>query len=130
MTPIGLTLPIKAGINGYFDQTYTTTDQIKTNLRNLLQTNRGERRMNPHFYSQLGDILFEENTDAKEDIVKRQIEQMIAKWFPTVTIKSIKFSQSPDEKNTNRDMYIMRINIEFIHNNQVDSLVLSYMNAE
>jgi phage baseplate assembly protein W len=130
MTPIGLTLPIRSGINGYFDQTFDSTEQVKVNLRNLLQTNKGERRMNPHFYSQLNDVIFSENTDAKEDIIKRQIEQMVSKWFPTVTIKSIKISTSDEEKNIDRDMYKIHISITFIHNNQLDSLMLTYTNTE
>lgn len=47
MNPIGLTLPLKSGINGYFEQSYDTLTQIKANITNFLNTRPGERRFNP-----------------------------------------------------------------------------------
>ena len=40
---IGVKLPIQNGQQGYFDSSLTTIDQVKSNLRNLLLTIKGER---------------------------------------------------------------------------------------
>jgi hypothetical protein len=37
--PIGLTLPIQGGDNGFFDQSYDTLTQTKMNIINLLNNN-------------------------------------------------------------------------------------------
>ena len=46
---IGVKLPIQNGQQGYFDSSLTTIDQVKTNIRNLLLTIKGERLMHPEF---------------------------------------------------------------------------------
>jgi hypothetical protein len=43
----GITLPVKVGVNGFFEQGFTSYEQAKSNLRNLLSTRRGERVMKP-----------------------------------------------------------------------------------
>ena len=54
---IGVALPFNAP--GVFKSTYTTKDQIKSNLVNLLLTSVGERVMNPNFGCELKRFVFE-----------------------------------------------------------------------
>jgi hypothetical protein len=54
---IGVSLPFNGP--GVFNSTYTTKDQIKSNLVNLLLTSIGERVMNPNFGTELKRFLFE-----------------------------------------------------------------------
>jgi hypothetical protein len=54
---IGVSLPFNGP--GVFNSTYTTKDQIKSNLINLLLTDVGERVMNPNFGCELKRFLFE-----------------------------------------------------------------------
>ena len=75
MNPIGLTLPFQIGKNGYFEQSYDTFTQIKSNITNLLRTKKGERRMNPNFGSGLQEYLFEQNVLESPDILKQIIKQ-------------------------------------------------------
>jgi len=70
---IGISLPL-SGPSGPFNSTYSTKDQIKSNLINLILTNKGERVFNPEFGLGLRDILFEGITD---DIIPR-IQNLIA----------------------------------------------------
>jgi hypothetical protein len=58
---IGVSLPFNTP--GVFNSTYTTKDQIKSNLLNLLLTDIGERIMNPNFGTLLRRFLFEGITD-------------------------------------------------------------------
>ena len=50
----GITLPIQNGNTGFFSQAFTSLDQAKANLENLLLTAKGERIMQPEFGSVLG----------------------------------------------------------------------------
>ena len=55
---IGISLPFK-GPSGPFNKTYSTREQTKYNLINLLLTDKGERLFNPEYGSNLSNILFE-----------------------------------------------------------------------
>ena len=57
---IGISLPIQIG-NTAFNQTFTTNEQIKSNVKNLLLTKKGERVMQPNFGSGLQELLFDFN---------------------------------------------------------------------
>lgn len=106
---IGVTLPFQRGNNGYFAQSYQTIDQIKSNIKNLLLTKRGERLMQPNFGTDLYDSLFEQNTDDLEIKVQTSVEDSISEWMPFISIEQILVDQS----NTNRDKYNFDISISF-----------------
>ena len=52
---IGISLPFN-GPAGPFNKTYSTQDQAKFDLINLLLTNKGERLFNPEFGTDLRNI--------------------------------------------------------------------------
>jgi phage baseplate assembly protein W len=106
---IGVTLPFQRGNNGYFAQSFQTIDQIKSNIRNLLLTRRGERIMHPTFGTSLYEALFEQNTDDLEIKVQTSIEESIAEWMPFVSIEEILVDQS----NSDRDRYNFDISLSF-----------------
>ena len=124
MNPIGLTLPFQIGKNGYFEQSYDTFTQIKSNITNLLRTKKGERRMNPNFGSGLQEYLFEQNVLESPEILKQIITDEINNYIPGVTVNKIDVGLSNNEKNQLTDSYILYIKIQFTFNNQTDSLEL------
>jgi phage baseplate assembly protein W len=106
---IGVTLPLQRGTTGYFNQSFQTIDQIKSNLKNLLLTRKGERLMHPTFGTSLYDSLFNQNTDALELEIQSSIESSVAEWMPFISIEEILVDQS----NTNRDRYSFVVSLSF-----------------
>ena len=66
---LGVSLPFN-GPSGPFNSTYSTKNQIKSNLINLLLTNKGERVFNPEFGADLKTILFEGITEDTSELIK------------------------------------------------------------
>jgi phage baseplate assembly protein W len=122
MKPIGLVLPLTRGNAGFFDQSYDTLTQIKSNIINLLRTNSGERRMQPQFSSGLQEYLFEQNLEETPEILKKVIQDRINLWIPGVIVKNVDLKFTDSEKNNFKDTYKVYIKVEFIVNNQSDSV--------
>ncbi len=125
MNPIGLTLPLKSGINGYFEQSYDTLTQIKANITNFFNTRPGERRFNPQFGTKLYNYLFEQNIDGFDEILKNVIKDDMNSWFPNVIVNTVFLDITTAQKNKNTDNYIINIKIQFTVNNQTDVLGLT-----
>jgi len=88
---VGLALPINI-MRGKFKSTYTTTDQARTNLKNLLLTIKGERVFQPDFGTNLYKVLFEPNTEFLRDNIREEIKSSVSKWTPYINLKSIQVS--------------------------------------
>lgn len=95
---IGVSLPFN-GPAGPFNSTYSTKDQIKSNLINLLLTNKGERIMNPQFGSDLGKVLFEGITDNTKEIIRRLINTNVSLFVPEVQVNEILIEEAPQYNN-------------------------------
>ena len=91
---IGVSLPFNA--SGVFNSTYTTKDQIKSNLINLLLTSKGERVMNPNFGCGLKSFLFEGITDNNVETLRNDILSNVSLYVPEVTITNITLSPNID----------------------------------
>lgn len=85
----GILLPIQHGPQGYFNQSYTVLEQVRSNLNLLLRTKKGERRMNPEFGSGLWNVLFENFTDDISPIIESAIRDDIQRWMSYVNVEEI-----------------------------------------
>lgn len=108
--PYGIVLPIAHGSQGYFNQSYSILDQVKSNLNLLLKTKKGERRMNPEFGSGLWSILFENYTDDIGPIVESTIRGDIQRWMSYVNIQEITVNTSNEEY---KDKYKIGVKVTF-----------------
>jgi phage baseplate assembly protein W len=89
---IGVSLPF----NRPFNSTYTTKDQIKSNLINLLLTTRGERIMNPLFGTGLRNFLFEGITENNIENLKQDLNSSIEIFIPGITVSSLDIIPNSD----------------------------------
>jgi phage baseplate assembly protein W len=99
---VGVTLPLRKGNNGYFEVSYTTKDQIKSNIKSLLLTQKGERLMQPTFGSDLKRYLFEPISSNLDSFIEDSIMEAINTWMPYVTVESIIYDTSNNLKDMNR----------------------------
>lgn len=106
---IGITLPIQRGNGGYFAQSYQTSEQVKSNIKNLILTRKGERLLHPNFGTDLYNTLFNQNTDDLESEIERSIDRAIQEWMPYISIDEILV----DQTNTNRDTYFFTVTLNF-----------------
>ena len=88
---IGIRFPFN--VEGVFYSTYTTKEQAKNNLINILLTEPGERIFLPNFGVGLRQLLFE--NEINEDSLKEQIYSQVEQYLPQITITNITVSRSP-----------------------------------
>ena len=95
--------------NSLFEQTYTSTEAAKTNLRNLLLTARGERVMQPEFGTGLHELLFEQMGDDFEDRLTEIIVESVNFWLPYINIDEIAVELTDEMRDRNQ----VGMNIKF-----------------
>ena len=98
---IGITLPLQFGENT-FEQSFQTKDQIKSNIKNLLLTKRGERILQPQFGSGLQSLLFEPNIDDLEGRIEDTINDSLKQWLPYVTADEINIESTDELRDNNK----------------------------
>lgn len=96
---IGVSLPFNGP--GVFNKTYSTKDQIKSNVINLLLTNRGERIMNPNFGADIKDLLFEGMTENLKSIIQDRVTTSFTTYIPQASINNVDVIFSEDTNTIN-----------------------------
>ncbi len=99
---VGVTLPFTIGNNGYFAVSYTTKEQIKSDLRNLILTNRGERLGVPDFGCDLRRVIFDQDGLDAYAYIQNEIQNSISVWLPFSTINSIDIISDNESRDNNR----------------------------
>ena len=122
---IGITLPIQIG-NTAFNQSFTTAEQVKSNIKNLLLTKKGERVMQPEFGSGLQELLFEFNDDTLASKIEETITNSLEQWLPYVTAEQSDIEQT----NDNKDRNLVNVSITFSILNTPDLNTVSFTVAQ
>jgi phage baseplate assembly protein W len=120
-TALGITLPIQIG-NTAFNQSFTTYEQAKSNIKNLLLTKKGERVMQPNFGSGLQELLFDFNDDLLSAKIEETITTALENWLPYIVVQQINVNQS----NDNKDRNTVGITISFNVRNSPDLNTVSF----
>ena len=118
---IGITLPIQIG-NTAFNQSFTTIEQTKSNIKNLLLTKKYERLMQPNLGSGMQELLFEMNDEDLAQKIEDTINSSIETWLPFVTIEDISIEQTNELKDTNQ----LNVSLKFRIENNVNLETLSF----
>ena len=91
---IGISLPFNAG--GVFNSTYSTKDQIRSNIINLFLTKKGERIENPEFGTNISKLLFENIDDDVIYDLKQELYDSVNRFMSNITIIEINIIPNHD----------------------------------
>jgi len=105
---LGVALPFGSGLSN-FKLNYTTLDQARTNIVNLLLTHKGERFMQPDFGTNLRRYLFQPNNNQLKGELRSEIIDAITFWLPYVSIQNLTIENSIE----NIDQYKINISLTF-----------------
>ena len=126
---VGIDLPIRRGddLGGFFATTSTTIEAVKNNIRNLLQTEKGERFFQPNLGIGLRRLLFEHITEENLLGVQDAILDKIEFWLPFVEVRDIQLLSR--DKTT--DVGVNEIRVKILFNikqdpNTLDSVTLDF----
>ena len=114
---VGIDLPFRKseGRDGWFASTTTTIEAVKNNIRNLLNTNQGERLMQPNIGINLRKYLFNQITSGTLAQIQEDILSVFRKWLPFVEVRNI-------ELKSNDSFNMISINIVFNIKQDPDTL--------
>jgi phage baseplate assembly protein W len=118
---IGVSLPFNGP--GVFNKTYTTKDQIKSNLINLLLTNKGERIMNPEFGSDIKKSLFDNITSNLTETLTEKIAESVSIFIPQIILTDVQVTNSNVDNNQIGIMIQYRLKIS----NEPDQITVQFI---
>tara|TARA_Y100000310_G_C20452664_1_gene701502 strand:- start:281 stop:727 length:447 start_codon:yes stop_codon:yes gene_type:complete len=102
---IGIDYPYhkSSGVEGWFASTATTIESVKNNIKMLLNTERGERLMQPALGMSLRRFLFEQITEETIENIKNEIVATLSFWLPFVEIQQLEVSnRNSDQAEGNK----------------------------
>ena len=117
----GIGMP-KQDRGSVFSQTFTLFEAASENLRNLLQTRKGERVMQPEFGTGLHELLFEPMDTQYESKLQQAIESAVGYWLPYITIDEIDVDMTDEMKDRNR----ANLNIKFRVGDTIDTNEITF----
>jgi len=97
--PIGIMTPLRRSQTGQgiFEMYYDVTSQVADNLRNLVQTNHGERLGRPSFGANLRPLSMEIMGQEKfESEAMSRISRSVSKYLPFINLKTMSVSSHRD----------------------------------
>ena len=96
---VGVSIPFN--VNDVFNKTYSTSDQIKSNIINYILTDRGERVFNLDFGSSLRRYVFENSNLANSSLLQQTLSTELSTNFPNVQFNQIVVTPNYDENTIN-----------------------------
>jgi phage baseplate assembly protein W len=99
---LGIAINTASNTGGAFQVNYTTLQQAKSNLINLILTKKGERVSQPDFGCDIWRILFEPIIDGEiDERVESTITDAVAIWLSYISIDEIFLEYTPELIDTN-----------------------------
>jgi phage baseplate assembly protein W len=102
---IGVSVPfvgsIISGSDAVFSSTYTTTEQLRSDIINYMLTNKDERVLNPNYGSDLRRFVFQNITGINLNNLKLQIIDGLKVNFPQITVNNVTITPDHDINSIN-----------------------------
>jgi phage baseplate assembly protein W len=114
--------------NGIFAVNYTTLNQAKDSLKNLILTHKGERIMEPEFGCDIWKLIFEQiDGELIENKIENVILDAVSIWMPYITINEIIFDY--DDIDIDNNKIFLDIKFSLVSNpNLSDTLQINVNN--
>jgi len=126
---VGIDLPIRRGDtkDGWFATTSTTIEAVKNNIRNLLQTNQGERLMQPNLGLDLRGLLFEQIDETTIFNIQNKILDALKIWLPFVEVHNIEVVTNNEDTSVSPTQVLVKIIFNIAQDpNTIDSVNLNF----
>ena len=107
---IGFKLPLTLSDN---NQTNNTLESVKTNLKSLLFTSKGERMFQPNLGVDIRKFLFNPITAETFVSLEEDIIEQVAIWLPFLSLTEVLITPAPDNN-------LVKVNITFTFKNNPD----------
>jgi len=109
---IGVTLPYAGKDGRIFNSSFTTMEQAKTNMLNLILTRKGERYMQPEFGTDLMKKVFEQSDDELIAAVDEDITSAVETWLPFININELKIQRGLNREN-DPNSHFLKVEMKF-----------------
>jgi hypothetical protein len=110
---LGIGINRSSDTNGIFATNYTTLNQAKDNLKNLILTKKGERLMNPEFGCDVWNVLFEQlDGNSIENRIESTINDAVSIWLPYLNINEIVFDYNENDIDNNRISFDIKFSLK------------------
>ena len=119
---VGVTFPFDGP--AVFNSSYTTKEQVKSNLINLLLTTPGERLMNPTFGVGIRNLLFEQVIE--KELIKNRIIDGAQLNIPEIEIVDLFIKRENQE--TTPEIHTVRISVYYkvLADRSMDAVLLNF----
>ena len=120
-TAIGVKLPFNAP--GVFYSTFSTKDQLRYNIVNLVLTSKGERVENPNFGTSVRSQLFQQiDPETFSDLEVGLIDD-IQTYIPNIRVTNVQFSQTGEY---NDNTLLVSITYAILISNEIDTVTVNF----
>ena len=94
---IGLGVDLSFGNPGIFKTLFTSNDQAKANIRNLLLTRKGERYNQLEFGTNLLSLVFLPSNDEIKELISAEISAALNFWLPYIVVQNLEILNVDDD---------------------------------
>ena len=102
---VGVSVPFVgstiSGSDAVFNSTFTTTEQLRSDIINYMLTNKGERVLNPNYGSDLRRFVFQNINGVNLNNLRLQITDGLKINFPQIIINSVIVTPDHDINSIN-----------------------------
>ena len=119
---VGIRLPFNR--KRVFTLDYSTKEQARSKLINVLITSPGERLNQPLFGAGLKNRLFEQQTETGGDDLRNYVNPQVERYVPEIEIKNI----SLKDGGVQGHKLFVTVNYSLVNNDEEDAVTLSFTN--